>query len=57
MEFDDYNEISEISNEYKSFDILISCYLVNFEDDYLCHKHNGGCKNIDKCRDIHGGQK
>lgn len=29
---------------------LAGCYLVNFEDDYICHRFNGGCKNFRKCR-------
>lgn len=29
-----------------------SCYLCNFENDYICHKFNGGCDRIDVCRKI-----
>lgn len=29
-----------------------SCYLCNFENDYICHKYNGGCDQIEVCRKI-----
>lgn len=25
------------------------CYLVNFEDEYICHKHDGGCEKVGQC--------
>lgn len=28
------------------------CYLLNYEDGYICHKYNGSCKNIDICKKI-----
>lgn len=28
------------------------CYLVNYCDDYICKQYNGGCKDIEKCREI-----
>lgn len=37
---------------------LLGCYLCNFEDEYICREYNGGCKNIDICKEIKnkGGQ-
>lgn len=29
-----------------------ACYLCNFEDEYICHTHNGGCEKIELCRGI-----
>ena len=28
------------------------CYLVNYCDNYICKQYNGGCKDIEKCREI-----
>ena len=28
------------------------CYMCNFENDFICHQYNGGCKRIDMCRKI-----
>lgn len=28
------------------------CYMCNFENEYVCHQYNGGCKRIDVCRKI-----
>ena len=28
------------------------CYMCNFENDYICHQYNGGCKRLDVCRKI-----
>lgn len=40
------NYVHKINNEQAA------CYLSNYEDGYICHKYNGGCKNIDICRKI-----
>lgn len=28
------------------------CYMCNFENEYVCHQYNGGCKRLDVCRKI-----
>lgn len=38
--------VNNITNEQAA------CYLSNYEDRYICNKHNGGCKNIDICMNI-----
>lgn len=43
--------VNHISNEQAA------CYLSNYEDGYICHKHNGGCKNIDICRKIYEDER
>lgn len=49
----DFEEkLNRISTTYQITNDHAGCWLSNFEDDYICHKHNGGCKNIDKCREI-----
>ena len=42
-----------LSEKYQINRNLAGCYLVNFEHEYICHKLNGGCNNIQKCRLIH----
>ena len=39
-----------LSEKYQINRHHAGCYLVNFEDDYICRKFNGGCENISKCR-------
>lgn len=51
LDFED--EINKLSSTYHISKEYVSCYLSNFEDDYICHKHNGGCKNIIQCREIY----
>lgn len=46
------NEINKLSSTYHIPKEYVCCYLSNFDDDYICHKHNGECKNINKCREI-----
>jgi len=29
------------------------CFICNFEDDYICKRFNGGCKNRKLCREIY----
>lgn len=49
----DFEEkLNRISTTYQITNDHAGCLLSNFEDDYICHKHNGDCKNIDKCREI-----
>lgn len=47
----DYNLIRIISTYQISKDHA-GCYLSNYENKYICHKHNSGCKNIEMCREI-----
>lgn len=57
------NEYSGTTDEYiKKHRYLIekynihgaqaACYMCNFENNYICHQYNGGCKRIDVCRKI-----
>lgn len=50
LDFED--DINKLSSTYRISKEYVGCYLSNFEDDYICHKYNGGCENIDKCREI-----
>ena len=50
MEF--LKQIQKITYVYDIPDEQAVCYLSNYEDGYICHKHNGGCKNINICRKI-----
>lgn len=66
-----YNQISEydklreefeekqnkLSTKYNISGDHAGCYLSNFEDDYICHRYNSGCKNIDKCKAIFKEEK
>lgn len=66
-----YNQLSEydglrakfeekanrISTTYQITCDHAGCYLSNFEDDYICHKCNGGCRNINKCKEISEKEK
>ena len=29
------------------------CFICNFEDDYICKRFNGGCKNLNLCREVY----
>lgn len=33
------------------------CYLSNYEDEYICHKYNGGCRHANKCKEISDKEK
>lgn len=50
MDFEE--RLNKISKTYQITNDHTGCWLSNFEDDYICHKHNGGCKNINKCREF-----
>ena len=41
--------VDEISLLYDVSNDHAGCYLCNYEDDYICHKFNGGCKNVNVC--------
>lgn len=55
MEF--LKQIQIITYVYDIPDEQAVCYLSNYEDGYICHKHNGGCKNINKCKEISDERK
>lgn len=47
-------ELQAIKSKFPDIDDgHIGCYLCNFEDSYICKEHNGGCKSISKCQEIH----
>ena len=53
MKFEKYNsELNRISSIYQIKEEHAGCYMVNYEDQYICHEYNGGCKSIEKCREI-----
>ena len=41
-----------LTDKYGIHGAHAGCYLCNFENDYICHRCNGGCKRIHMCRDI-----
>ena len=47
------NEVDRISKKYELAKGFVSCYLVNWEDPYICHKHDGGCPLEEECRKLH----
>lgn len=50
-------QMQRISYVHKITNEQAACYLSNYEDGYICHKYNGGCKNIDMCRKISEGER
>lgn len=32
-------------------------FLSNYGNNYICHKHNGGCSNVNKCKEISKKEK
>ena len=46
------SELTRISSTFQISKDHAGCYLSNYENEYICHKHNGGCINIENCRDI-----
>lgn len=50
-------ELNRISSTYQISEDHAGCYLSNYENEYICHKHNGGCKNIKWCREIREKEK
>lgn len=57
----DYKAIEKEQNRlvstYNITNVHAGCYMCNFENEYICHKVNGGCKNISKCREIFKKEK
>ena len=45
-------ELNKISTTYQITEDHAGCYLSNYEDEYICHKYNGGCRNVNKCKEI-----
>lgn len=45
-------QINAVAVTYQITNEQASCYLSNFEDGYICRKYNGGCRNINTCREI-----
>ena len=45
-------QIQRITHVYDISNEQAACYLSNYEDGYICHKHNNDCKDIDICRKI-----
>jgi hypothetical protein len=41
-----------LTEKYNIHGAQACCYMCNFENDYICHQYNGGCKRIDVCRKI-----
>lgn len=50
-------QIQMITYVHKITNEQAACYLLNYEDGYICHKHNGGCSNICKCKEISEEEK
>ena len=50
-------EMNRISEKYKLTNELVRCYMVNWEDPYICHTHNNGCSCVTKCRKLHENLK
>lgn len=55
-ECDDFWEfatgVDKIQSRYNIDFEHAACYICNFEDDFICYKHNDGCKNIELCKSI-----
>ena len=45
-------ELKHISTTYQITEAVAGCYLSNYDDDYICHNHNGECRNIEQCKKI-----
>lgn len=53
MEFEEYNsELNRISSTYQIREDHAGCYMANYENQYICHEYKGGCKSLEKCREI-----
>ena len=50
-------EENRLASTYNITNVHAGCYMCNFKDEYICVKHNGGCKNISKCRSIFEKEK
>lgn len=54
---DSIKQINEIATIYQITNEQAGCYLSNYEDEYICHKYNGGCRNANKCKEIFEKEK
>ncbi|MFG6378350.1 MAG: hypothetical protein K1W19_08565 [Lachnospiraceae bacterium] len=43
---------NRISTAYQINKNHAGCWLSNFGNNYICHKHNGECKNNTECKEI-----
>lgn len=43
-------QVEDLVSKYNITREAAGCFLLNFEDDYMCHKFNGGCDNLEKCK-------
>ncbi len=51
---EDFKEESKrLSSEYEITETHAGCFLCNYEDRYICNEYNGGCKSLDKCKEIY----
>ena len=46
------SELAKISSTYQVSENHAGCYLSNYENKHICHRHNGDSKNIEKRREI-----
>lgn len=55
-EYEDFvdfiTKTNEIQSKYNISFEHAGCYICNFEDDYICWKHNDGCRFIEECKNI-----
>lgn len=49
-------ETEELVKKYNISRDTAHCYICNFEDDYICHRLNRGCNNVELCRQINKKQ-
>lgn len=50
---EDFKEESKrLISEYEITETHAGCFLCNYEDRYICNEHNGGCRLLDKCKEI-----
>lgn len=46
-------DIKDLKMQYPSIpEGMLGCYLCNFENQYICREHNGGCTGISVCKKI-----
>ena len=57
----DYKEIereeNRLASTYNITNVHAGCFMCNFENEYICIKYNGGCKGLNKCREIFEKEK
>ena len=46
-------EQHRLSSIYNISEVHASCYMCNYEDEFICHKFNNGCDSIGKCKYIY----